>query len=384
MENEEVQNFSNEGLAKQLAKILGSTVVAQYTAHGYHWNVKGPEFTQFHAIFDSVYSDWTSTEDKLAEYIRTLGFDAPFTLGDFLNLSCCEARFAAGEPLEMTANLYELNMMLLGLYKDLFDVASALNNQGIANFAAERQDSHAKWNWQLGTMIGADATMIQSVNLGKSEAESPLNATTDVVVEVQPIQDYSSAISASGTRKIAFSKSTEDQLYQKAVEYNQSSTDKVAISQIKLVYRRGASDFSIGSIPNESLSSWASSRVDAFLTLLKNGAPKNPSYTQDYDLLPKEHPKALKTPTTGLTAAATAERDLYVSLLPESTYASPEEAIFSMAEFSGLGYETIPAFRAAWKRGVSNSESPFERAAMLAVDLYKSKDADLLPKLEEY
>jgi hypothetical protein len=84
-----------------------------------------------------------------------------------------------------------------------------------------------------------------------------------------------------------------------------------------------------------------------------------------------------------MTAAGFAERDLYIELKDESEYSDPEDAIFAFAEYSGLGYESIPAFRAAWRRGVNASESPFDRAANLAIDLYDSEDADLLPKPEE-
>jgi hypothetical protein len=69
-----------------------------------------------------------------------------------------------------------------------------------------------------------------------------------------------------------------------------------------------------------------------------------------------------------------------VSLKSADEYKNPEDAIYAIAEFSGLGYDAIPLFRAAWRRGVNNSESPFNRAAKLAVELYDSSDADLLPK----
>jgi hypothetical protein len=84
-----------------------------------------------------------------------------------------------------------------------------------------------------------------------------------------------------------------------------------------------------------------------------------------------------------LIASAYADGQLNVELLREHEYDSPEEAIVAMAELSGQGYEIIPALRAAWMRGARDNESPFSRAAVLASALYKSKDADLLPKLTE-
>jgi hypothetical protein len=72
-----------------------------------------------------------------------------------------------------------------------------------------------------------------------------------------------------------------------------------------------------------------------------------------------------------------------VELMNKEDYASPEHAIFSLSELSGMGHEIIPALRAAWKRGVDNPGiDPFYRAASLAINQYDSQDADLLPNKE--
>ena len=84
-----------------------------------------------------------------------------------------------------------------------------------------------------------------------------------------------------------------------------------------------------------------------------------------------------------LLASAYAEGELSVELLKEEDYETPEQAIFAMTEFSGLGYNAEPAVRASWLRAIKNNENPFKRASMLASMTYESLDADLLPKREE-
>lgn len=81
-----------------------------------------------------------------------------------------------------------------------------------------------------------------------------------------------------------------------------------------------------------------------------------------------------------LLASAEADAELTVELKSEEDYETPEQAIFAMTEFAGLGYEAEPAFRAAWLRAVRNNENPFKRASVLAVMTYDSMDSDLLPK----
>lgn len=187
--------------------------------------------------------------------------------------------------------------------------------------------------------------------------------------------------SASGGKKIVFSAKTEKALRNKVKEHNEKAPDgrRASLSMLKAVYRRGAGAYSSSHRPGKTRDQWAMARVNAYLKLLRSGRPSNPNYKQDNDLLPKAHPKSTRA-SAALTASAAAEQELYVAIQGEDTYESPEHAIVAFAEYSGLGYEVVPAMRAAWVRGVNDGENPFERAKDLAVSLYYSKDADLLPR----
>ena len=183
--------------------------------------------------------------------------------------------------------------------------------------------------------------------------------------------------SAAGSKKIVFSDATEKGLSNKVAEHNKTAKPgrKATLPMLKAVYRRGAGAFSSSHRPGKTRDQWAMARVNAFLKLLKSGSPANPNYKQDNDLLPKAHPKSSKA-----EASLINHELLQVALKSADEYGSPEHAIFSMAEYSGMGYEVIPALRGAWLRGVRDGDIPFERAYELATKLYTSKDADLLPK----
>lgn len=69
----------------------------------------------------------------------------------------------------------------------------------------------------------------------------------------------------------------------------------VTVGSLASVYQRGLGAFNTSHSPNvSSASQWGFARVNAFLYLVKNGRPQNAKYTQDYDLLPKGHPKSSK------------------------------------------------------------------------------------------
>lgn len=185
-----------------------------------------------------------------------------------------------------------------------------------------------------------------------------------------------------GKRPLKLAKRTELEIRKKIVSHNAKpgTTGLTAsVDMVRSVYRRGAGEFAALGKPDSEREAWALKRVDAFLTMLAAGAPAVSAYVDDFDLLPEGHPAS----TRALTASAPAsyEEELSVELLPTSDdYESNEHAIYTLAEFSGLGYEVIPAIRASWIRGLKNNENPYERAAVLASALYDSQDADLLPK----
>jgi hypothetical protein len=188
--------------------------------------------------------------------------------------------------------------------------------------------------------------------------------------------------SASGGKKITFSAKTEASLRKKMEAHNEkaSKSRKTTMGQLKAVYRRGAGAFSSSHRPGMGRDQWAMARVNAYLRLLKSGRPSNPNYKQDNDLLPKAHPKSSKSASVMASGSSVLDDSRVLLGNTLDDYLSPEHALVSFAEYSGLGYETVPAFRAAWLRGVEDYQDPFQRARELAIQLYTSRDADLLPR----
>jgi len=196
--------------------------------------------------------------------------------------------------------------------------------------------------------------------------------------------------SAATGKGISFSKKVEKSLSEKVKKHNEKAKDgrKTSLRTLKAVYRRGAGAFSTSHRPDQNRNSWAMARVNAYLHLLRTGRPKNSKYTTDNDLLPASHPKSSKRNASSLAAAgymidSAIKEASTVRILPREEYVSDEHAIFSLAEYSDLSYEIIPSIRASWNRALEMGMDPFERASELAMNLYDSPDADLLPKKED-
>jgi starvation-inducible DNA-binding protein len=142
-------------LVEKLSKVLADVVTARSIAQGYHWNVKGIEFTQMHKFFGKIYEDFDSAVDPLAEYIRSLGYDAPYFLTDFAEMTSIkdEPRLY-GDCVEMLESLLNINNAVNICVLDAFKMADDCNEQGIADFLAGRDTMHKKWNWQLRSSLG--------------------------------------------------------------------------------------------------------------------------------------------------------------------------------------------------------------------------------------
>ena len=140
-------------LVNSLANCLGNTVVFYFKAHGHHWNVQGSDFSEFHSFFEAIYEDVYEAIDPMAENLRKLGAPAPYKLAEFARLSDIKDGDIGVNAMSMVQDLLDNNEILIKCLKETFDVTQTVNEQGIANFIAERIDMHEKWRWQLSSYL---------------------------------------------------------------------------------------------------------------------------------------------------------------------------------------------------------------------------------------
>jgi hypothetical protein len=104
---------------------------------------------------------------------------------------------------------------------------------------------------------------------------------------------------ASGKRGAKVTAEQEKTLQKKVDDFNEKDSNtkngRATLGALKSVFQRGLGAYNTSHSPSvQSSEQWAYARVNAFLYLLKNGRPENPKYDTDFDLLPKDHPKAQK------------------------------------------------------------------------------------------
>lgn len=132
-------------------KILQANLTFMYyKTHSYHWNVEGIEFSQFHDFYADLYEDIYGSIDPVAENIRKLGEYTPISISELYNFKTIEENTVRVDLIkDQLATLIVDNDKVIESLNKVFAVATASNEQGLADFAAGRIDTHKKHAWML-------------------------------------------------------------------------------------------------------------------------------------------------------------------------------------------------------------------------------------------
>lgn len=136
-------------LTESLKVLLADLVTFSFQLQGCHWNVEGPDFSQYHSLFGDIYDDVSGSIDPTAENIRKLGEYTPFQLQEYVKLRSVEFSGTKPEPKAMVISLIKVNEGVLKTLNTAFKAATKEDEQGIADFLAGRIDMHQKWHWFL-------------------------------------------------------------------------------------------------------------------------------------------------------------------------------------------------------------------------------------------
>jgi starvation-inducible DNA-binding protein len=140
-------------LADNLKTLLATSFSLYLKAANFHWNTEGPSFPQYHEFFGDFYSDIYNTIDPIAEYIRALDTYTPASLSRFTELTLIEDQIGQLAVVDQFTELLDDSMTLLAALNEAFVVATNENQQGIANFIAERIDAMQKHNWMIRSIL---------------------------------------------------------------------------------------------------------------------------------------------------------------------------------------------------------------------------------------
>lgn len=141
-------------VAQELTKVLADSFAVYLKTHGYHWNVRGPEFFSFHNLLEQQYREiWTALDD-IAERIRALGVLAPQSYPAFGNLTAIKDGDPEKEATAMLKELMQDHETLIATTRKALDIASDAGDEASADLMTQRLAAHEKFAWMLRSTLG--------------------------------------------------------------------------------------------------------------------------------------------------------------------------------------------------------------------------------------
>ena len=145
--------INHKELADELKKHIADAYILFTKTAGFHWNIEGDNFPQYHKFLGKLYAEIYSSIDRLSEYVRILDFYALDSLADMLELTRLKEQTMELFPRELFTQLYSDIDTVIEHLKDVFDLATEHREQGIANFIADRLDAYDKHNWMIRSIL---------------------------------------------------------------------------------------------------------------------------------------------------------------------------------------------------------------------------------------
>ena len=142
-----------ETLVNQLKTILGTNFALYLKAHGYHWNVEGPNFPQYHAFLDTFYNAVFVQLDPIAEHLRALNSYAPGSLARMLELADLQEATNIPDGLAMMRDLASDNERFIMHLRAGIVAADGANEPAVGNFLQDILDAHQKHAWMFRSII---------------------------------------------------------------------------------------------------------------------------------------------------------------------------------------------------------------------------------------
>ena len=142
-----------QAIAHGVSELLADTYTLYLKTHNFHWNVVGPKFHDLHLMFEQQYLELATAVDDVAERIRTLGFPAPGTYSQYLQLASIEETVGVPDANMMVSILTSDNETVVRTARRILPLAQDAGDESTASLIADRMVIHEKTAWMLRSLL---------------------------------------------------------------------------------------------------------------------------------------------------------------------------------------------------------------------------------------
>lgn len=145
-------------IANNLKVVLATTFTFYLKAHKFHWNVMGPDFSEYHTYLGELWEETFDAIDIIAEAIRTQGEFSPGSYAEFEELSPVQSSEAeVSNPNKMIAELASDNNKLIEVLNEAYKVSEEDGTFDVSDMLAARIGAHRKHGWMLNAFLNKQA-----------------------------------------------------------------------------------------------------------------------------------------------------------------------------------------------------------------------------------
>lgn len=142
-----------EELIQALRQCLANTFGMYFQAHSGHWNVEGPDFTEYHDFLGELYEELHGAVDPIAEYLRIMDAYAPGDISEMMMSTSISAMGVKSNPRDIVSSLVDSNNIVILTLMTAFKASEAAGEVGLSDFLTQRINAHQKHAWQMRSML---------------------------------------------------------------------------------------------------------------------------------------------------------------------------------------------------------------------------------------
>ena len=136
-------------LAEQLKKLFATNFNSYVLSHGYHQNLEGDSFYEYHKLFQKIYEYLQDNIDTQGELIRTIDEVVPFSLKRIEELTEVKDVDTVPDIPTMVVDIDAALYTLIDLANGVFEQSQTDKEYGVNNYAAGYIQDLNKFCWML-------------------------------------------------------------------------------------------------------------------------------------------------------------------------------------------------------------------------------------------
>ena len=156
-----VTDKDGQRVGEALSNVLADTFILYLKTHSFHWNVTGPMFHTLHQMFEEQYNELWLAVDAIAERIRSLGFIAPGSYGEFTKLTYLQESPAAMSATEMIAELLRDHETTARTARSALAVGRMALDAPTEDLLTQRLAAHEKAAWMLRSLLAEEGEEVR-------------------------------------------------------------------------------------------------------------------------------------------------------------------------------------------------------------------------------